>query len=60
MICTRCKELLVEGKNVYRNWHVPICTKCRQKMRDDWGKEGTLTKREITIMEKRLKEDKDE
>jgi hypothetical protein len=52
MKCTRCKKDLIAGKNIYEDWHIPICKECRKKM--NWGSDP-LTKREQNIMEKRLK-----
>jgi hypothetical protein len=60
MKCTRCKENLVEGKNIYKNWHLPICINCRKNI-NPFGLCGNsqLTKEEEMIMYKRLKEDKE-
>jgi hypothetical protein len=55
MKCTRCKKELIEGKNIYIDWHLPICKDCRKKIKDSFNNEGTFTKREITIAYKRLK-----
>lgn len=56
MKCTRCKKELIEGDNVRKDWHVPICQECRKEMVEN-GKWGTskLTEEERKIMNERLK-----
>lgn len=49
--CTRCKELLIEEKNIYKNWHIPICERCRTKILNNFDME--LTKEEKEIANKR-------
>ena len=54
MKCTRCKKELIAGKNIYENWHIPICRECRKNM--DGGVDP-LTPKESRTMERRLKKE---
>jgi NMD protein affecting ribosome stability and mRNA decay len=51
MQCSRCNKKLIEGKNIHKNWHIPMCTSCRRK---HLGNEWKLTKGEENIMKMRL------
>jgi hypothetical protein len=52
MKCTRCKNELIEGENIYENWHIPICKKCRLMMIEN-GTWGTISGKEAKIMQER-------
>lgn len=56
MKCTRCNKKLIEAKNIPFNWHIPICTACRNKLLKDLN--FKLTKQELNTMEKRFKDEK--
>jgi len=53
--CTRCKIELIPGRNIAKNWHIPICRSCRESRirRGDWS----LTKEEKKVMDQRMRED---
>ena len=55
MECTRCDDELIEGKNIHKNWHVPICTACREAMINHIGS-FEINEKEEEIMNKRFKD----
>jgi hypothetical protein len=56
MNCTRCNTQLIEGENINKGWHVPICVLCRGKLLDN--KEYDLTEGEQKIQIQRFKIEK--
>lgn len=53
--CSRCNKKLIAGKNIPKDWHVPICKECRIKTMNK--NNFDLTKEEIKIMRDRLNKD---
>lgn len=50
MDCKRCGEELIKGKNIYKNWHLPICIRCRVER----VKNFKITEEERRIMNERF------